>query len=212
MPTGTARTRQTIDRIGRRPLAATLGLAATGLLLAACGSTSGGTGSTAAGAGSTPSTAASTTATPSVPPGAVLGTLSTPLGTVLVDSHGHTVYVYAADSPGHSNCTGTCLTYWAPITVPAAAPAAVPGVTGVLGEIMRSDGTHQLTVNGWPVYDYSGDTSPGMTSGQGQNLNGGLWWVVSPAGVQIKSGSATSSAPASPKPSASKSSSSGGWA
>jgi predicted lipoprotein with Yx(FWY)xxD motif len=181
---------------------ATVGLVSVGLLLAACGSTSTGGGAGAAGASAS---------SPSVASGAALGTEMTSLGTILVDPKGKSLYTFAADSPGHSTCTGTCLTYW-PAVMASTTPAAVPGVTATLAVIMRADGGHQLTVNGWPVYTYAGDSGPGMTSGQGKNLSGGLWWVVSPAGTSIKSAAGASSAPASPSPSASKSSGGGGWA
>jgi len=183
------------SRYGR--VAAAVGAASAALLLAACGSSSGTGGSGAA-------------STPSVTPGAVLGTASTSAGTVLVDSHGMTVYVFAADSPGHSNCTGSCLAYWPPVVAPATLPTPGSGMTAKIGVLKRSDGTRQLTVNGWPVYTYTGDTSPGSTAGQGTNLSGGLWWVVSPSGAQITSTGATSP---SPSPSSTTSTSGGGgWA
>jgi predicted lipoprotein with Yx(FWY)xxD motif len=182
-----------------------VGLATVGVLLAACGSTSAG----GASAGSAPKTAA---ASPSIAAGAPLGTQRTALGMILVDSQGKAVYTFASDSPGHSNCTGSCLTYWPPVTAPATLPASVAGVTAKLASITRADGSHQLTVNGWPVYTYAGDSGPGTTAGQAKNASGGLWWVVSPAGVQITSSPAASSAPASPSASTSKSSGGGGWA
>jgi predicted lipoprotein with Yx(FWY)xxD motif len=56
-------------------------------------------------------------------------------------------------------------------------------VSGTLGTTTRSDGSHQLSVAGHPVYTFSGDSAPGQTNGQGINLNGGLWTVVSPSGA-----------------------------
>ncbi len=198
MRTGSTRTSTLMRKTHSVRWGMTVGLAAVGLLASACGSTSGGSSSAAAAAAGTPSISA----------GALLGTETTPIGTILVDGRGKSVYVFAADQPGQSNCSGSCLTYWPPVTAPATLPPAPAGVTAKLGVITRSDGTHQLTVDGWPVYTYAGDSGPGATSGQGTNLSGGLWWVVSPAGSQIKTTSAASSKPASP----SKSSSGGGWA
>ena len=60
-------------------------------------------------------------------------------------------------------------------------------VTAKLATIKGSDGTTQLTVNGWPAYTYAADSEPGEASGQGKNLSGGLWWVFAPDGKQIKS-------------------------
>jgi predicted lipoprotein with Yx(FWY)xxD motif len=75
------------------------------------------------------------------------------------------------------------------VTAPTTIPTSVPGVTAKLGSFTRPDGKKQLTIDRLPVYTFSGDSGPGKTSGQGKNLNGGLWWVVSPAGKPIMSGS-----------------------
>lgn len=141
---------------------------------------------------------------------AVLETEKTPLGTILVDKKGRTVYVFMADARGVSNCAGQCLKFWPPVVAPAKMPASVPGVTGKLGVLTRTDGTRQLTINGWPLYLYAGDTKPGMTAGQGSNGGGALWWVVGPNGKKItkKVASTTATPAASPRPSASGSASS----
>ena len=64
-------------------------------------------------------------------------------------------------------------------------PSAPAGVTATFGVLHRPDGTEQLTVDGWPMYTYVGDTKAGAITGQGQNSSGGLWWVVSPSGKWI---------------------------
>jgi predicted lipoprotein with Yx(FWY)xxD motif len=133
----------------------------------------------------------------------LLETEKTPVGTILVDKKGRTVYVFMADKKGVSNCTGQCLQYWPAVVAPAKLPASLPGVTGKLGVIVRKDnGTRQLTMNGWPLYLYAGDTKPGMIAGQGSNGGGALWWVVGPNGKKITkvvpSPSASASASASP--------------
>jgi predicted lipoprotein with Yx(FWY)xxD motif len=103
--------------------------------------------------------------------------------------------MFAADTPGHSACEGSCLQYWPVVRAPASLPASIPGVTAKVGVLDRPDGTKQLTVAGWPVYTFAGDSGPGATAGQGKNASGGLWWVLSPDGKIIKgSGSATTSA------------------
>ena len=43
-------------------------------------------------------------------------------------------------------------------------------------------GGRVITYKGWPLYTYVADTKPGMTTGQALNLNGGLWYVLSPSG------------------------------
>jgi predicted lipoprotein with Yx(FWY)xxD motif len=198
MSTQSARARGTIrPRVALRGLGLLAGVA---LAVTACGSSSSPSASSTSSVGAGGSPPAAT--------GAVLATASSPEGTILVDGQGRTVYLFAADAPGKSNCSASCLSYWPIVTAPATLPASVSGVNATLGVLTRSDGSKQLTVNGWPVYTYAGDTGPGSQSGQGKNLSGGLWWVVSPAGAPI-----TTSGSTSPQPSASKSSSGGGgWA
>jgi predicted lipoprotein with Yx(FWY)xxD motif len=156
--------------------------AAAAAFLAACSSNSNSGGGGGYG-GNHPSASASASAG-----GALVSVKSTPLGSILVDSAGKTIYFFAIDSPNHSACTGACLSYWPIVTAPSTLPASVPGVTAKLGSFTRPDGKKQLTIDSLPVYTFSGDSGPGKTSGQGQNLNGGLWWVVSPAGTKITSG------------------------
>ena len=58
----------------------------------------------------------------------------------------------------------------------------VEGVTGEVGTITGVDGSMQLTLDGWPLYTFAGDSAEGDTNGQGVN---GVWWVLSPAGEKI---------------------------
>jgi predicted lipoprotein with Yx(FWY)xxD motif len=160
------------------------GAASVLLLTAACGGSSGGTASPASSGGTTATSGA-----------ANVSTASTGVGKILVDAQGRTMYAFAADSKGKSNCTASCLTYWPPVKAGSKTPAAAAGVTATFGVLHRQDGTSQLTVDGWPMYTYIGDSKPGATTGQGKNLSGGLWWVVSPSGKWItKAGAATGTA------------------
>ena len=58
----------------------------------------------------------------------------------------------------------------------------------------------QLTVAGHPVYTFRGDTAPRQTNGQGKVLNGGLWTVVSPAGVPLTKALPAATTPAATPP------------
>jgi predicted lipoprotein with Yx(FWY)xxD motif len=159
------------------------GAASVLLLTAACGGSSG-TASPASSGGATATSGA-----------AAVSTASTDAGKILVDAQGRTMYAFAADSKGKSNCSGSCLTYWPAVPAGSKTPSASVGVTATFGVLHRQDGTAQLTVDGWPMYTYVGDTKAGATTGQGKNLSGGLWWVVSPSGKWItKAGTATSKA------------------
>jgi predicted lipoprotein with Yx(FWY)xxD motif len=46
-------------------------------------------------------------------------------------------------------------------------------------------GLMQITYNGHPLYYYVGDINPGDTNGEQLNQFGGLWYAVSPSGMQV---------------------------
>jgi predicted lipoprotein with Yx(FWY)xxD motif len=158
--------------------------AAAALLLAsACGG--GGYGSDNAASSS------SSSQKPVAAAGQSVTTAKTKYGTVLADRFGKTLYAFAADKKGHSNCDPTCLSYWPLVPAKSGALKAPSGASAKLGTLTRADGASQLTVNGWPMYTYVGDGKPGQATGQGKNLSGGLWWVVSKDGSWIKKTSGT---------------------
>jgi predicted lipoprotein with Yx(FWY)xxD motif len=103
------------------------------------------------------------------------------LGSFLVDSKGMTLYLYTTDTPNTSNCYGPCAVAWPPLLT-SGAPAAGTGVTAsLLGTTTRTDGTTQVTYNGWPLYYFATDKVPGDTTGENvQNV----WFVITPAGAQ----------------------------
>jgi predicted lipoprotein with Yx(FWY)xxD motif len=99
--------------------------------------------------------------------------------TVLTNAEGRTLYWFAPDTATRSACYGTCAAYWPPVQ---GAATAGPGVTGRLGTITRSDESVQATYDGHPLYTYIGDTAEGQANGNKLNLNGGLWYEVTPSG------------------------------
>jgi len=129
-----------------------------------------------------PITTAAAASAPAAGTGAMvnLGQNST-LGSFLVDSKGMTLYLYTKDSPNTSVCYGGCASYWPPLLT-TGAPAAGTGVTAsLLGTTKRTDGTLQVTYNGWPLYYYVSDKTAGDTTGE--NVQG-VWYVVTPQGMQ----------------------------
>jgi len=150
------------------------GLAAIALTMSACassGSSSSAVANTPAAGGNTSSAAAAS--------GNTVAEKTIGSQQVLVDSQGMTLYWFAIDTSGKSNCSGSCATYWPPVKGPLTAGS---GVTGTLATITRSDGTKQATYLGHPLYTYVGDTSPGQNKGNGKNLSGGLWWEMTVSG------------------------------
>ena len=164
------------------------GLAAAALIAAGCGSTgsSGGSANASGGGGNTATHAASGS---TVKAAKVSGTM------VLTNSQGFVLYWFAPDTSTTSKCNGSCATFWPPMK----GPVSGSGVKGMFGTITRSDGSTQATFDGHPLYTYKGDTKPGVATGNGLNINGGVWHEVT----------ATGGAPAS-HPSSSPTSSSGG--
>jgi predicted lipoprotein with Yx(FWY)xxD motif len=111
------------------------------------------------------------------------------LGTVLVDGQGLTVYMYDTDVRGQpSRCYDICAVQWPPVVLKPGVtrPVAGPGIdTSLLGTSARTDGTTQVTYNGWPLYLWPPDRAPGQATGQALTNAGGLWYVLSPAGKPI---------------------------
>jgi predicted lipoprotein with Yx(FWY)xxD motif/uncharacterized membrane protein YozB (DUF420 family) len=98
------------------------------------------------------------------------------LGNILVDGNGRTLYVYANDEPGWSNCVNACLNNWEVYVVDRnAALTLAQGLTGELGLVQRADGTFQVMYNTQPLYRFVLDRRPGDASGNGA---GNLWSVV----------------------------------
>lgn len=98
------------------------------------------------------------------------------LGRILVDASGRTLYVYANDEPGWSNCVGACLNNWEVYAVAADTPLVLgTGVSGTLGLSLRADGSYQVTFNDRPLYYFRLDRRPGDAQGSGAD---NLWAVV----------------------------------
>lgn len=142
-------------------------------VLAGCGGTS--SSGTPSAAGS-PASASSSSSTTSAAQATTLSTGSTSLGTVLVTPQGLTLYYFTPEKGSVVACTGSCATAWPPLKV-SGTPSKPDSLGGTLGTVALSDGSTQVTYNGWPLHTYASDTAPGQTNGQGV---GGKWFVVTP--------------------------------
>jgi predicted lipoprotein with Yx(FWY)xxD motif len=99
-------------------------------------------------------------------------------GPVLADSSRMSLYLLSDERPGHLTCTSGCLSIWPPLLVgKGQVPRAGPGVRGHLGVLARG-GLRELTYNGYPLYTYAGDSSPGNANGEGIPSFGGTWYLV----------------------------------
>jgi predicted lipoprotein with Yx(FWY)xxD motif len=109
------------------------------------------------------------------------------LGPILVNSKGLTLYMFVPDKQRRVTCVSTCAALWPPLYLPTGAKLAVSGK--VKRSLISTDrdpaGGRVVTYARWPLYTYVADTKPGMTTGQALNINGGLWYVLSPNGTVL---------------------------
>ena len=110
------------------------------------------------------------------------------VGKFLTDAGGRAVYMFERDGKNVSMCmlSDGCARAWPPLAAAAPASADSSVQVSMLGMIVRSDNGRQATYNGMPLYYYEDDKKPGDIEGQGKNEFGGLWYLVSPSGVAIK--------------------------
>jgi len=182
-------------------IAATAVMAILGL--AACGSDAP-TAASPAPAGSTAAASSGTAAG-----GAALGVASSALGQIVVDGKGMSVYLYDKDTQnaGSSSCSGPCAAKWPAVTADSATPT-VQGVTGKVGTIKGVDGKTQVTLNGWPLYHFAGDSKAGDTNGQGV---GKIWWVLGADGSKVGGAPSDGASSGAPSSAADSSSDAGGY-
>src|SRR3989442_10074757 len=163
------------------------------LLLAACGSSSGsgtsGTTPTATSAQNTTPTSSgygrygngSATPTASSSNNLIKTSTATVSGkseTILTNAQGMTLYYRTTDMPPTTVCSGGCASVWPPLLVSGSnTPTSTTSLPGKLSVQADANGT-QVEYNGHPLYNFSGDTAPGQTTGEGF---GGIWHVCTPS-------------------------------
>ena len=147
------------------------------VVLAACGGSASPSSSPASSEGPTSTPSASPTEAPATPGPTTVSTGSTSLGTVLTTPHGLTLYYFTPEKGGVVVCTGGCASTWPPLKASGAATKP-SSVTGTLGTVALSDGSMQVTYNGWPLHTYAADSATGQTNGQGV---AGKWFAATPS-------------------------------
>ena len=168
--------------------------------LAACGGSSNSSGGSSNASSTAPAQTSSSSSTVSTK--SVSG-----VGTVLVDSQGHALYMNNQDTASKQACTSACQAFWPPLKAsgqPTSSDSAIQAKLGV------SNG--QVTFDGKPLYTFVQDTSPGQVTGNGfMDSFGGtnFTWSVAMAGGS-SSGSAGAASTATTSGSSSSSGGSGG--
>jgi len=163
------------------------------LLTAACGSsystTSGSSYANAPTATATTGTAASTPTSAASTTGAVIHTASATVNgktvTLLTNAQGMTLYYFQPDTATTSACTGGCASTWPPYL--SSVTPAQGTLSGTLALQTNANGS-QVTYNGHPLYNYSGDTGSGQTNGEGI---GNVWFVATNDLALLKGSSGT---------------------
>lgn len=110
------------------------------------------------------------------------------LGVVLVDGRGRTLYMFVPDKRMKVTCLHACAVIWPPMKIAKGQNASVAGQAkaSLIGSDANPSDGRVVTYNRWPLYTYITDTAAGSAKGQALNLNGGLWYVLSPSGKVIR--------------------------
>ena len=131
------------------------------------------------------------------PPRAHVSVRSTSLGSVLVDSRGHTLYAFDLDKGTKSACSGVCAASWFPFLT-TAKPLTAGGVPAAkLGLAKRANGKWQVMFAGHLLYFFAGDKAAGQVRGASIEH----WAALSRTGAKLTSraeGTGTTPAPAPP--------------
>ena len=116
---------------------------------------------------------------------------TTRLGPILVNSRGHTLYLFAKDRNAKSACNGSCAKFW-PSLISKGNPTAGPGVkSSLIGVTKRSNGSRQVTYNRHPLYTFAIDKLAGQTRGEGNFAFGAKWYAISARGTAVVKPSTT---------------------
>jgi predicted lipoprotein with Yx(FWY)xxD motif len=128
-------------------------------------------------AGATPGVATSSHA----PAGPTIIAADSDYGPVLFDDTGQAVYLFDVETTARPRCYGECAALWPPV-IAQGLPVAGEGVRQrLLGLVKRTNGEHQVTYDGHPLYFYVHEGKHEVRC-HDVFLNGGTWYAVSPDG------------------------------
>lgn len=104
-------------------------------------------------------------------------------GSILVNQNNQTLYFFAGDVTGESNCNGGCAEAWPPVIADAADLNLTSNLnSSYFGNVSTADGQKQLTYKGWPLYYFSPESdgvleAPGAVEG---DARGNVFYVAKP--------------------------------
>jgi predicted lipoprotein with Yx(FWY)xxD motif len=120
-------------------------------------------------------------ATPAPAASASVKLADSPLGKIIVDADGRTLYAFTKDTNATPTCTDACAKAWPASTV-SGQPVAGTGIAATLKSVTSPAGGSMIVAGKWPLYRFAGDAAPGETNGQG---SGGVWFAVAADGTLI---------------------------
>ena len=166
-------------------------VAGAALLVAACGSygtSTYGSSTSPSSNGRYPGVASSPPGTPAPSAMTTVALRNTPLGQILVDGSGRTLYLFEADRASTSSCYGDCASVWPPFIARGTLDAGAGINQSLLGTTTRRDGALEVTYNGHPLYYFVSDKQAGDTTGQAISSFGADWFVLSATGSKVGNG------------------------
>ncbi len=134
---------------------------------------------------SAPTISATPTATPepsaTAAPGTTITTGDSEFGPMLFGANNQAIYIWEVETTATPACYDDCAAAWPPVLTVGGPVAAGAVEQPLLGTMVRTDGSTQVTYGGHPLYYYAHE-GPGEVKCHNVSTHGGLWWVVQPNG------------------------------
>jgi predicted lipoprotein with Yx(FWY)xxD motif len=123
-----------------------------------------------------------------------IATHSTSRGKIMSTSRGFSLYMRSNDKRGakgkapKSTCNGKCAKTWRPLMVEMRGKAVSAGGVNhkLLGTVRRTDGSTQVTYNGWPLYTDASDFKAGIVTGEAVASFGGRSYLLTTKGQEVR--------------------------
>ncbi len=117
------------------------------------------------------------------PTGTTITSAPSDYGQVLWGPNRQVVYIWEKEPSTTAECYAACAEAWPPVLTTGEPTASGQVDAALLGTTARRDGSTQVTYNGHPLYYYAHE-GPGEVKCHDVATHGGLWWVITPAGLK----------------------------